>query len=166
MNTHRIANALRGAALSASLAAGLLYAAPGFAADAGQAPATQAPAATPAAHAAPKHVSRVEARLAKLHEELHITPAQETQWSAVAEAMRDNAKAIHALVVERNAKTATMNAVDDLRSYAAISDARTDGLKKLIPAFDALYGAMTDDQKKVADAMFRHVRHPHVAHKS
>jgi len=56
--------------------------------------------------------------------------------------------------------------VDDLQSYAAIADAHADGLKKLIPAFQALYTAMSDDQKKTADMLFRHVRHPSATHKT
>jgi hypothetical protein len=47
-----------------------------------------------------------------------------------------------------------MNAVDNLKSYAAMVDAHADGLKRLVPAMQALYDAMPDAQKKVADAVF------------
>lgn len=145
---------LRVIAASAALGAILLMAAPSFADD------TTAPAA-PATQAAPaaKHGDRVEARITSLHQQLHITAAQETQWATVAQAMRDNAQAIRDLVKDRKAKAASMNAVDDLRSYEAIADAHADGLKKLIPAFEALYASMSDDQKKVADMLFKHARH-------
>lgn len=150
---------LRAIAASAALGAVLLLSAPSFADD------TTAPAAPAATTTAPQHVDRVEERINSLHQQLHITAAQETQWSAVAQAMRDNAKAIRDLVKDRRAKGGTMNAVDDLRSYEAIADAHADGLKKLIPAFEALYSSMSDDQKKIADTLFRHARRPGNSHK-
>jgi protein CpxP len=149
----------RAIAASAALSALLLLSAPSFADEttAPAAPATQtAPAPT---KPAVQHGDRVEARITNLHQQLHITAAQETQWSAVAQAMRDNANAIRDLVKDRKAKAASMNAVDDLRSYEAIADAHADGLKKLIPAFETLYTSMSDEQKKVADTLFKHARH-------
>ncbi len=71
--------------------------------------------------------------------------------------MRDNASSVHSLVEQRKAQAGQMTAVDDLKSYEAITDAHADGLKKLIPAFEQLYTSMSDDQKKTADQIFRHV---------
>jgi len=70
--------------------------------------------------------------------------------------MRDNAHAIDAILEERRASLSKMNAVDDLRSYEKLADAHADGLKKLVPAFEALYNTMSEDQKKNADAAFSH----------
>jgi len=54
-----------------------------------------------------------------------------------------------------------MSAVDDLRSYQKLADAHADGLKKLVPAFEALYNTMSQDQKKTADAVFaEHEKRP------
>ena len=106
---------------------------------------------------------RVEARIKSLHDRLKITAAQETQWAAVADAMRDNARTMDAAIQQRETAKA-MTAVDDLKAYQAIADAHAQGLQKLIPAFDALYASMSDDQKKNADAVFsrgRHHRHGH-----
>ncbi len=47
-----------------------------------------------------------------------------------------------------------MTAVDDLRSYSAITDAHAEGLKKFIPVFEALYASMSDAQKKNVDTLF------------
>ena len=113
-------------------------------------------AAKPAAPAKPPRADRVETRINSLHASLMITPDQESDWNNVAQAMRDNAKQIEQLARDRNAKRTTMTAVDDLRSYEAIADAHADGLKKLVPAFDALYAKMSDAQKKNADAVFGH----------
>jgi protein CpxP len=59
-----------------------------------------------------------------------------------------------ALIQSRAQNAKTMTAVDDLRAYQGIADAHADGLKKLIPAFEALYLTMPDEQKKNADAAF------------
>jgi len=127
--------------------------------------ATQKAPAGKASHMS--RTDRVEAHIKDLHAKLRITAAQETQWGTVAQAMRDDAKAIETIAAERAQKIGTMNAVDDLRSYASLSEAHADGMKKLVAAFDPLYDSMSDSQKKAADALFRHDgRHHSPAKKS
>ncbi len=123
-------------------------------AQAGQAPP---PGATPAPPNAPPPVpaDRVEARIKSLHDQLKITPAQESQWAAVAQAMRDSAKQMQTLVQQRMKNANTMTAVDDLHSYQAIAQAHLDGLNKLVPVFETLYASMSDAQKKNADSVFK-----------
>jgi len=121
--------------------------------------AQASPAPTPAANAAPAN-SHVEARIKSLHKALQITAAQEPQWQAVADVMRDNAKTIGALIEEREAKAKTMTAVEDLLAYEAIVDAHAAGVKKLMTAFETLYASLSDAQKKKADAEFRRRPHP------
>ena len=107
------------------------------------------------------HDDRVETRIKELHRKLKITAAQESQWNAFAEVMRDNAEAVDAVLKERSENLHAMNAVEDLRSYQRLADAHADGLKKLVPAFEALYNTMSDDQKKNADAEFgKHEKRP------
>jgi periplasmic protein CpxP/Spy len=129
-------------------------------------------AASPAASAqgtsnasAPAVSKRIELRIKKLHDELKITAGEEPQWAAVAEAIRDDARTVGVLIHERREKAATMNAVDDLRSYQAISEAHANGVAKLVTAFTALYDVMPPEQKKIADAVFAKSMHPHAAHK-
>jgi hypothetical protein len=131
--THSAARAVAAAALFATLAF-----APGatFAKDAG--------------------VDRVDGRIEKMHSRLKITNAQEDQWGKVAQVMRDNARDMETLTKARMDHAKTMTAVDDLKSYGEITDAHADGIKKLTPVFATLYAAMSDDQKKTADEMFRH----------
>lgn len=139
-------------------------------------PPTAAPAAPSAMPAAPttkaaptktsKRLSGVDARIASLHKRLKITAAQEPQWQQVAQVMRDNAAQIEQLVKERNAKVKTMTAVDNLQTYSDIAQAHADGLKKLVPVFDTLYGSMSDAQKKIADEVFRGIAERHAAHKA
>jgi len=103
----------------------------------------------------------VETRIKDLHQKLKITPAQEAQWNAVAQVMRQNAHELDAVLNERAQKLHAMNAVEDLRSYEKLADAHADGLKKLVPAFEALYNTMSEEQKKTADTVFaRHERRP------
>jgi hypothetical protein len=122
------------------------------------APATQAPtmAAPAPSTAASSRQSRIDAYINNMHKRLKVTSEQETQWNAVAQVMRDNAEDIDKLASDRRAKRSSMTAVDDLQSYEAIADAHADGLKKLVPAFSALYDSMSDTQKKNADQVFGH----------
>ena len=113
-------------------------------------------AAAPGA-AAPAKAGRanlIEQRIKSLHDQLKITAAEEPQWGAVAQVMRDNAQSVAALVSERREKAATMNAVDDLRSYQAVAEAHAAGIAKLASAFQALYAVMPPEQQKNADAVF------------
>jgi hypothetical protein len=52
-----------------------------------------------------------------------------------------------------------MSAVDDLKTYQKFAQAHVDGLKNLISAFEVLYTAMPDDQKKLADHVFSTHKH-------
>ena len=93
----------------------------------------------------------VEANISELHQKLQITPAQEPQFSAVANVMRDNAR-LKASVPQ---PTANATAVDDLRVYIKYSELELAGLKKMLPPLEALYATLSPAQKKAADAIFR-----------
>jgi hypothetical protein len=113
----------------------------------------------PAAPDARSRADRVEARITMLHAKLAITAAQEPAWQNVTQVMRDNAQAMEALTKERAAKAPTATAVDDLKSYAEITMAHAEGLKKFLPVFETLYGSMSDAQKAQADTLFRGPQH-------
>jgi hypothetical protein len=99
----------------------------------------------------------VEAEVTRLHQQLHITQAQEQQWQAVATVMRSNAAEMGGLVQQRSQNASAMSAVDDLRSYQQIAEAHAQELSKLVPPFEALYSAMSDEQKQNADVVFGHM---------
>jgi protein CpxP len=107
------------------------------------------------------HEDRVELRIKDLHAKLHITSAQEDQWSKVAQVMIDNAKVMDTLTQARADHAKDVTAVDDLQSYGEIADAHADGIKKLTPVFATLYAGMSDVQKKEADTLFREGDHKH-----
>jgi hypothetical protein len=119
---------------------------------------TPSPAPAPAPTAQPGG-DPVETRITQLHDQLKITAAQEAKWKAVAQVMRDNAKAMDALMKKR-APGAPMSALDDLKSYHEFTEAHAKGLKKLITAFEALYTAMPAPQKKNADQVFAQFQEP------
>ncbi len=108
----------------------------------------------------------VEQRITDLHTALKITPDEEGAWSAVAQAMRDNAANMQKLIEQKHTQaTQSMTALDDLETYQAFAQAHVDGLKSLTSTFKTLYDAMPDDQKKNADAVFQNFgRHGHVSH--
>jgi hypothetical protein len=98
----------------------------------------------------------VEQRITNLHTALKITPAQEAQWNGVAQDMRENAAAMDKLIAEtRTTPPQNMTAVADLKTYQKFAQAHVDGLKNMLSHFEALYAAMPDAQKKIADEVFR-----------
>ncbi|HEX7969504.1 MAG TPA: Spy/CpxP family protein refolding chaperone [Stellaceae bacterium] len=115
-------------------------------------------AGQPTARTRRSPTDRAEARVKQLHDQLQITAAQEPQWNAVAQAMRDDAKAMQAVIDKRRQSRDKMSAVDDLRAYQEVAQTHLAGLQKLIPTFQALYDTMSPEQKKNADAVFSHQR--------
>ena len=97
-----------------------------------------------------------------MHYKFHITAAQEPQWTAVTQVMRDNAMSMDALIKDRVTNASSMSAMDDLVSYERLAAAHEEGIKKLIPVFQTLYDGMSDTQKKSADTAFR--SHPSAHH--
>jgi hypothetical protein len=97
-----------------------------------------------------------EDRIKHLHDQLKIMPQQEAQWSNIAQVMLDNASAVDSAIKDRVAKSASMTAIDDLRSYQAIVQTHADGLRKLAAALAPLYSAMPEAQQRNADAVFGH----------
>jgi protein CpxP len=115
-----------------------------------------APQTVAAAGAIETKGETVEERITALHMALKITPAEETQWNGVAQAMRENSSAMDKLAASnRTTPPQNMTAVQDLKSYQEYAQAHVDGLKNLSSAFSTLYDAMPDAQKKVADEVFQ-----------
>jgi hypothetical protein len=94
----------------------------------------------------------VEANIAELRKKLQITPAQESQFNAVAAVMRDNAR-LEASAPQQ--PSANASALDDLRAYIRYGELELVGLKKMLPSLEALYATLSPAQKKAADAVFR-----------
>jgi protein CpxP len=116
-----------------------------------------------AKQAAPTMAQRVEQRIADMHARLHITPDQQPQWDQFALVMRDNAMRMDQIVQQQTATLTKMSALEQMQAYSQIADEHAKDVHNLIPAFQSLYGSMSDEQKKTADHMFReeaeHGRH-------
>jgi protein CpxP len=135
-------------------ATSLAFASGAFAQTAASAPASASASAAMSAKAE-KADKRLEERIKDLHTQLQITPQQEPLWSKVADTMRSNAQTMHGLYQDRMSKTESFNAVDDLKSYGDLAQAHADSVKSLESAFEPLYAALSDTQKKAADTAFR-----------
>ena len=131
-----------------------------------QTPAAQPPSApAPKAATATTVAERVDQRAAKMHAHLKITPAQDSAWNAFAQVMRDNVTATDDAYKQRSASLQTMSAPDNMRNFAEIEQARAQGVQKLAATFQTLYDTLSDDQKKIADTMFRHYGGHRAGHK-
>jgi hypothetical protein len=131
------------------LATAVLFAAPSVAQ-----PTVQTP--TPLSDTAAKRAGeRVERHIADLHRRLAITPAQEPLWAAFADVMRANAKAVEQNFRDRQAHGGALTAVEDMRNYAAATRLHADNVEQLLPPFERLYNAMSQDQRRVTDQTFQ-----------
>lgn len=97
---------------------------------------------------------RVENCIAELHVKLKITSEQEAKWLPVTQVMRDNESAMSQLMMARHGNPEKLNAIEDLKSYESLVQAHADGLKRLMPVFEALYYDMTSEQQHNADQVF------------
>jgi periplasmic protein CpxP/Spy len=77
--------------------------------------------------------------------------------------MRDNARDMDEAVEQRAQQFPTMTAVENMQSYEKLAENHVQHLQKLIPAFQSLYDAMSPEQKKTADQVFRAGAEAHAA---
>ncbi len=97
-------------------------------------------------------LDHVEGRLAFLKAELKITDAQAAQWAKFADALRaidrSSAAEVHPMVRDAGpSATARFEAIE--RGLSTHLDA----VRNIRAAFEPLYGALSDDQKKMADEL-------------
>jgi hypothetical protein len=140
------------AALGVALLGGSVYAAPAFA-QTDTTTTTTSQTTTSSSDMAQKMEAHVETRIKTLHDELKITPDQESQWNTVAQTMRENESTL-APLYEARKNASSMNAIDNLKSHQALSQAYAEAFGKFVTAFEPLYQGMSDTQKKWADESF------------
>jgi periplasmic protein CpxP/Spy len=97
---------------------------------------------------------RVERRITELHKELRITPAEQQQWDQFAGVMRENARDMDRIFVQRAQQLDTMTALQNMQSYEQLAETHAQHLQKLVAAFQTLYDAMPEQQRQVADQVF------------
>jgi hypothetical protein len=148
--------ALPAAAMAAPPAPMPAVAQPAAPATAAMTPSDQSPQPLPAAMQA-----KLDQHIKDLHDQLAITPAEQPQWDAFANVMRDNAEAMHRALESRGTGMGQMDALQNMQSYAELARVHADNMQKLSTSFASLYASLSSDQKQVADAVFRndHARH-------
>jgi periplasmic protein CpxP/Spy len=95
----------------------------------------------------------IDAQIADLRQRLHITPAQQTQFDALVQAMRQNAETMTKLAAQQP-QGGKPNAVDATREGQRMAQAEADALGRMLPPLEALYGTLSEQQKRVADQLF------------
>jgi hypothetical protein len=116
-------------------------------------PVTAPGAAAPATQQS--MTARVDQRIKDLHSKLQITAAQEPEWQKFAQTMRDNAQKMDQAFESRIDQMQTMSAMDNMKSYAKLSEEHAQDVQALLPPFEALYASMSQSQKQTADQVFR-----------
>jgi protein CpxP len=111
--------------------------------------AQKAPPKAQAQQQAPQEQG-IERQISELRKRLNITPQQQPQFDAFAQAMRQNAQTMEPLMQEQQ-QSAKRNAIDDLKAAAKFAEAEADALKRLLTPLQALYDTLSEQQKKAAD---------------
>ena len=125
------------------------------------APSQTAPSSRPGPRASTEATmtERVQRRIDQLHAQLQITPAQDTQWTQFAQVMQQNAQNMHDALDQRGAQFNSMNAAQDMQSYAHLAQVHAEGMQRLSAAFQTLYDSMSPAQQQNADNVFRNRPH-------
>jgi len=95
----------------------------------------------------------MEARLAYIKADLEITEPQTAAWDAYAGAVRARHTAMEGMHMDMMKAKETGSALERMDARIKSTEAKLESLKALKPATEALYGALTDEQKKKADKL-------------
>ncbi len=106
---------------------------------------------TSAPQAAGPMRGRMQHRLQALHDRLGITPAQQPQWDAVMATLRENMQALRASPAVQAMRSGQLTGVQALRAGADVARQRADGMQRMIPPVESLYGTLSPEQRQVAD---------------
>jgi len=104
-------------------------------------------------------VEHTESRIKQLRTAIGVTEDQEVMWDKVTLVMRENAQDMDALTKSRSENVKTMNAVERIKLHSQMTEAQLAQQNKFIPAFEAFYDSLSDDQKAATDAIFRTGKH-------
>ncbi len=102
----------------------------------------------------------VEGRIAFIKAVLQITPAQESAFNGLADAMRANAKDRAAAFQQWRAnRDKPRTAIDRVEMQVQVLKMREAGRERILTALKPLYKSLTPDQKQVADGLVGGRRH-------
>jgi hypothetical protein len=98
----------------------------------------------------PRHI---EGRIAFLKTELRITDAQSQQWSALADALRENAKAMTTMHGRMMSDGTTTSAPQLAEHQVQMMSTCLEAMKAIAGAETTLYTVLSDEQKKTGDEL-------------
>lgn len=93
-------------------------------------------------------------RIAKLHDELKITPAQEAAWNSFVASMQPPAQSVQNRAHDRSADRAAwanMTAPERMAKMIDLQKKRTAALEQRQGALSSFYSVLSPDQKKTFD---------------
>lgn len=114
-----------------------------------------------------KPSERIEARLAYIRTALKITDAQQAQWNAFAETLRNHARAADERMQqlraqrERGAANERSSAIARLEQEQQRHAASVTRINELLTVQRPLYAALSADQKAIADELLAPRHHGH-----
>ena len=97
--------------------------------------------------------AKVEGRLAYAKTLLGITDSQGAAWKAYEDVSRTNVQSIRAAQLATIHAEQSGSAIDRMHAQTDMAQARLDAMKALQPATEALYKALTPDQRERADTV-------------
>lgn len=97
--------------------------------------------------------AHAEGRVAFLKAELGITQAQQAAWDAYAAALKKNLANMQSMHQTMMAAKPAATPVERLDQHIAHMEGRISALKEVKAPLAALYEALSDEQKKKADAL-------------
>ena len=98
--------------------------------------------------------ARAEKRLARLKEQLKLTPQQEPLWLAFAEKSKAEAEKGAKGMRERMAGGGAATAPERMAQMQGMMQERLASMQSVSESFNRLYSALTPEQKAVADSQF------------
>ncbi|HUC68113.1 MAG TPA: Spy/CpxP family protein refolding chaperone [Stellaceae bacterium] len=148
---------IRRTALVAALLAGVgaVGIAPAFA-EVAPAPANAGAAQMPAHRHTQRMLpgQRVAGQIAYLKAELKITPAQDSLWTPVAQAMRDNAQALDQAILRARQEKKPLDAVQRISLRESFAKTRSENEARFLASFKPLYAALSPAQQQAANELF------------
>ena len=98
----------------------------------------------------------MQRQLDRLHRQLKLTQAQEAAWAQFADTTLGNVRQIDDLYKDRAQHFEAMSAIDNVKNYQTIIQREAEGLGRRAVALQALYDALSPEQKQAADRFFRY----------
>lgn len=95
----------------------------------------------------------MEGRLAYLKAELGITEAQAEAWNGYVNAVKARASTMQGMHTTMMQAMQSGSAVERMQAHNQAMESMVESLKALIPATEALYKMLSDEQKRKADLL-------------